>query len=240
MVELTKKPILDRQVALSTAIVQAQYNLDIGEKSLICLALAGINQYEEIVVGTEHKVTLEDFAYLRGEKTDDGTITPLRKDNARRDINLAIKKLYESTIKLRTGEEHRWITGYKNTIRTEEDYIILKWNPDLIPELAKLKSYANLLAKSLAGIKGKYTTRILELVSQEKFKGYSSGSVYVSLDEFLFMIHAVDTYKEFKYLNRYVLIPSIRELRELEIVSIEIETKKVNRKTVGFWLKYSF
>lgn len=242
LMKVNEKPILQRKIAIATSIVNAQYDLELNEKNIIYLALAKINQFEKMEVGAEWKVEVSDFALVRGKKDDCG-IVPIRNDSAKLELNKALKSLYEKSIKLGPGEEHRWITGYKNTEKTGENYIILKWNPDLIPHLAELKTYANLLTGSLSGIKGKYTNRILELISQGRSKGRKTGQVKVDVIEFLNMIQASNTYKEYKYLKKYVLLPSIAELDKLKVAKIYLEDKQdrgVDRRVKSFILNWEF
>jgi plasmid replication initiation protein len=227
-------------IAISKSIVDAQYSLELNEKNIIYLALAGINQFQTIEVGMEHKVTVADFAYLRGKVCkDSGRIIPIRSEDARSQLEKALIGLFKSSIKLSAFEEHKWIAGYKDLASTDGTYITITWNPDLLPHLANLSNYANLLTSSLAGIKGKYTGRILELVSQTKMNGMTRGSVYLEMEEFLDMIEAKPTYRNYKYLNALILKPAINELYDLKIVSIErVETVKYKRKVKGFTLYY--
>lgn len=249
--KIVRQTALDRKIAIGTSVVMAGYCLEVNEKNLIYLALAGINQKNKLVVGEEHKVYLEDFANLLGHKTEEGKLLPYRLNNTKVVINAALKTLYHRTIKLSKGEEHRWLTGYKNLDATGENYVVLKWNPDLFPHLADLKTYANLLARDCVGIKGKYTSRLLELVSQDKLgkknKERTFGAVHINVDEFLEMIQAPDTYRDYRYLKKFVLHPAIEELGEfntktkkgLGIVKIElVDDKRIDRKIKGFTLKY--
>ena len=243
MPEINPKPILSRQVAIATSIVNAQYDLEAIQKSIIYLALAGINQTQPIEISAEHKIMVADFAYLRGRREKDkslvlGKVIPIRFDDAKEELNNAVKSLYNSSIRFSKDEEHRWITGYKLCSEEQVDYVKIKWNPDLLPHLAELKTYSNLIAGSTAGIKGKYTFRILELISQGKMRGRKTGSVYIELEEFLGMIEAKSTYREFKYLMKFVLKTSIKELQEKEIAYVKVRSKKVGRNVVGFSLDY--
>lgn len=241
MIEINKKPILKRKVAISTSIVNSQYNLEVGAKNIIYLAVASINQFQKIEPGTWHKVNLNDFATLMGDKID-GQLIPTRKNNTKLAIINAVKELYESSIKFTNvegiKEEHRWIKAYKEL--DSEDNIHIKWNEELLPHLAELKTYANLIAKDMIGIKGKYTSRILELVSQGKHQSTRYGKIYVPLEDFLYMIEAGTTYSNYKYLKQFVLKPSIAELIKNKIVSIELKEKRVDRKIIGFEFIYNY
>lgn len=233
--------ILNRKIAIGTTIVNAQYNLDIGEKYILYLALAGVNQKSSTNLSEGCKINVKDFALIRGDKSS-GELIPQRLDNAKEELSRCIKSLINRKIKLYNNEgileEYVWITAYR-AIDIRGD-IYLLWNPALVPHLSELKTYANMLTSIVAGLKGKYTNRILELCSQERSRGRTSGNVYIDLESFLNMIQASDTYRDFKYLKQYVLKPSIEELSNKNIVNIELETSRVNRKIIGFTLNYEF
>ena len=237
---LNRKPILQRKIAIGTSIVNAQYSLELSEKNIIYLALAGISQKEVIENGSWHEVNLNDFAMLRS-KEKDGRIVPLRKDQAREELTKYLKTLYNRSIRIKNDkgvyENHRWLSATREL--DENDTIALKWNYELIPHLSDLKSYANIATKTLIGVKGKYTHRILELVSQGKIHGRTHGVVKVDLKEFLSSIEAPETYREFKYLNQFVLKPSIEELESKGInIKCVVQRKGVGKKVTGFELHW--
>jgi hypothetical protein len=91
MSQVIYKPILKRMIAISKSIVDAQYSLELNEKNIIYLALAGISQFQPIEVGLKHKVTVADFAYLRGKVCEDsGRIIPIRSEDARSQLEKAL------------------------------------------------------------------------------------------------------------------------------------------------------
>lgn len=233
--------IMERKIAVSSSVVDASYSIGLNEKKIIYAALAKINQHVQGNLENEVSVTVEEFAALRGHIDENENLVPYRQDNARVELNIAIRKLFDRKIKLSNGEEHRWIYFFRDTEANKEaNTVSFGWSPSLIPHLEDLKTYANLYAQSLVGMSGIYTHRFLEIFSQQKSGGRKEGHLYHSLEELIIKLKVPDSYHEFKAFNRYVLKPSLAELRNNKIMDVSVSYRKEGKTVVGITFEWLF
>lgn len=232
---------LERKIAVNQELVTASYTLSVNEKRIIYLALAKINQFKQGQLAGEITVAVEDFAKMSG-KIDKETslLQQARTDNARRDLNTAVKELFERKITIANGAM-RWIYKYKDTTGSgNNNEIKFTFNPDIIPFLEDLRSYANVFAQSLVGLNGTYTNRLLELVSLDKSRERLEGKKYICFAELALQWQLPASYAAFKDFNNKVLKPCIAELRKNDVVDIVVTYKKDGRKVIGFFLEWEF
>jgi plasmid replication initiation protein len=226
--------ILERKVALSRRITNASYYLTANEMKIVYIALAKINQHKEGNLVGDTSITVEEFATVCGDINGMDMLVPLRrKDNAKRELDLAIKKLYGRTIKISAGEEYRWIGFFKDTSKSAGETIEFSWNTKIIPYLEDLREYANVFLQNAIGLNKAYTFRFLHLLSQDKSNGRTEGAVYYSFEDIKIMFQLPESYCEFSAFNRAVMKPCLAELLSKRIMEVKVSYRKEGKIVVG-------
>lgn len=240
------------KIAVSDNLIKASYNLDWSEQCIIYCILARTNQSVPMEADKWYTVSVEDFSILQGKvgESADGfrvqeNIIPRRKVDARNSLQKAILSLYDKSMTIKNPitcavEHHRWVISIREMFDSNDE-IALKWHPEIIEQLTKLKSYASFHGLAIIGIRGQYTHKLLEILSQERSRGRIEGQVEISIEDLTFSLGVEGSYKEYKYLKRLVLGNAIKELLDLRICSIiEYKEKKQGKRVVGLVFRVKF
>lgn len=222
------KGILEYNVVLGNSVVLGSYWLSVSEKMFLLMILAKVDQSKAL---PEDWQTVSVTEYMK--------VRNVCYNTALESLYYVYEKLFERTIKLAmpdgSSEEHRWIISKRwDNINKE---LSIKWHPVIASHLSELTHYSTLCLKDCAEFTSIYTYRLYQLLVGHRYKG-KSGTIAISVEEFLFMIASKDTYREYKYLNKYVIQPSIKELMEREVCSVELETLRLGRKVVELRFNY--
>ena len=228
---MRKRDILEYSIAVSLPLVSANYDLSASEKSIVYIILAGIDQGKELDKEKLFRVTVGEFASIRG--------TTLQ--NARESLKHAADQLYRRELTYKDKDERVWKLRWviTSSFNEKEDFIELQWHPSIVPQLAELKDYCTIKMIEVGNFTSKYTSRIWELIAtQSRFKK-KTGTVTIPLEDFVNMIEAKGVYREFKYVKRDILLPAIKELEVKKLVKIVLTVGKTGRRVDKIHLNWA-
>jgi len=228
---MIKKDISDYSIAVSLPLITANYDLSASEKSIVYIVLAGIDQGKELDKEKLFRVTVAEFASIRG--------TTLQ--NARESLKHAAEQLYRRELAYKDKDERVWKLRWviTSSFNEKEDFIELQWHPSIVPQLVELKDYCTIKMIEVGSFTSKYTSRIWELIAtQSRFKK-KTGTVTIFLEDFVNMIEAKGVYREFKYVKRDILVPVIKELEAKKLAKVVLTVGKTGRKVDKIHLNWA-
>lgn len=200
----------------SNKLIEASYRLTLQEQRLL---LACIGKLDPQSLNTKMTITVDEFKY----------IYPSSKDNAERDLQLAVERLWDRSVLISNNDfkqEFRWIES-KAIYYKGESKVELIFSTSVMPYLTKLeKQFTKIVLQNISQLSSSYTIRLYELLSQYK----TIGRRVISVDEFRQFLRTNNKYVDFKSLKQWVINPSLKELNEKTDLNIELNLIKKGRK----------
>jgi plasmid replication initiation protein len=201
-------------VTKSNALIDASYKLNVQAQKLVLACLGKVDPRREIP--KEMTMTAFEFAELMGVP------------NAHRELYLAVDSLFESSMKIREGNddiEVRWIQKKSKKIKGSGS-ITITWSDDVLKYISSLQSrFTSYKLRHIAELQSSHSIRLYELL----MKFNSTGERVIYLKDFKSALGISDKYPLFKILNRDVIKPSIKELNQRSDLTIKYETIKKGR-----------
>lgn len=203
-------------------LIQARYNLSLNEQKVILYAASKLNRNQEAFNYVE--LDINEFTDLLDTKG--------KRYEEIRDITRDLRK---KEIIINTDDSEYiagWvssITFYKNTGK-----IKLRFDDDLVPYLLQLKEqFTRYQLRNVLFLKNKYSIRIYELMKQYQ----KIGKRTFELQKFKTILMIDKQYDRIYDLERYVLVPSVKEINKHTDINIDYEKIKTGRKVTEILFK---
>jgi len=216
------------RVYKSNTLIEASYKLSTNEQRIILSCIARLDSRKPLPSGNKFCITADEFA----------ADFDLKMHTAYEALKDASDKLYERDIKMydekgRTNERVRWV--YNIEYQPGEGKISLGFSPTIAPYLTKLhRQFTSYQLKRVANLRSSHAIRIFEMLQQ-----YSdTGFLKISLEDFKDRLALGDQYQRFYDIQRRIIKPAIKELKNKSSLIIECKTKKKGRAVVG--LEFTF
>ncbi|MGX9459608.1 replication initiation protein (plasmid) [Photobacterium damselae subsp. damselae] len=210
----------------SNKLIEASYRLTLQEQRLL---LACIGKLDPQSLNTKMTITVDEFKY----------IYPSSKDNAERDLQLAVERLWDRSVLISNDDfkqEFRWIES-KAVYYKGESKVELIFSTSVMPYLTKLeKQFTKIVLQNISQLSSSYTIRLYELLSQYK----TIGRRIISVDEFRQFLRTENKYVDFKSLKQWVINPSLKELNEKTDLNIKLNLIKKGRKIDSLDFQFNF
>lgn len=234
IVELQK-----REISMSNALARAAQGLKLSEKRTVALAMIKTDSIPVADAidaqkngGWKVRITAAEYAEVYGVDRD--TAYTQLKASAKSLIRRQVK----STIRTKSGlqdVETNWIAQciYFNN----EALVEIAFSAEIAPHLLALKGkFTNYKLKQVSALRSIYSWRLFECL--QSWRG--TGLWKVSIEDFQKAMDAPDSAKEgFGQLDRRILQPALKELREKDGMLIDVQFEKVGRKITGLIFKFN-
>lgn len=210
----------------SNWLIEASYRMTLQEQRFILSCIGKLNPQKPVP-----KTMMLTAKELLANFPDIG------KTNAENVLRDAVDKLWERSVIVtdpEQTEEFRWIDK-RIRYHKGEARVMVRFSEDIAKYLTQMsEQFTKVALKNVSGLKSAYSIRIYELCQQFiKTKVREIG-----VDEFRELLQITDSYSEFKYLNKFVIQPSIKELNAKSNLNIEVEKVKTGRRITG--LRFTF
>lgn len=226
------KPLNTQNVMISNELASSKYILPTSELAIFLGVLGKISQSYEINPDEWFSLSAQEYADIRGVTVNAGRLA----------LKEAVTNLWERTITIDEPSKkikHRWIISIE---LDDSGSIKFQWNPNILPFICQLKNYCSYELAKIGNIKHIFTYKLYFIIRKESFQK-NTGELEFEVDTFREHFGYLDkSYEEYRYLKRNVLVPTIKELVEKELVQwIKIvEETRVNRKVVKFRIAWGF
>ncbi len=200
----------------SNKLIEASYKLTLQEQRLL---LACIGKLNPLSLNTKMTITVEEFK----------NIYPSAKDNAERDLKLAVERLWDRSIFITNdnfSQEFRWIES-KAIYHKGEAKVDLIFSTSVMPYLTKLEQqFTKIVLNNISQLSSVYTIRLYELLYQYK----DVKRRIITVTDFRKYMCIDDKYTDFKSLRQWVINPSLKEINKKSNLQIDLNLIKKGRK----------
>lgn len=239
MSEKTDVAVGERYVSMSNAVARAAQGLGLVEKRAIMLGLAKTDSVpiSHLQRANTHgwKVRITAQEYIDTFNVD--------AKSAYRQLIEAGDKFREKYVRRteynRRGKliEHyyAWLSGA--TYHHGEGWVELRFSHEIAPFLLGLREkFLSYQLKLVGNLRSVYAWRLFEILQSWK----THGVWRVSVDEFCRIMEAAPSFqKNFGMLNRRVIEPSVRELRDINGMNIDVQFIRSGRKVTDLEFRFS-
>ena len=228
----------ENNVTMTNAVARASHELKLGEKRLICSALASLDSISNrklvdahLKMGFDARVTAQDYA-----KHFNLDITVAYKQ-----MKEACDLLFERHIryeeKTRKGKiihKIRWVSSSKYA--DGEGWVELRFTSEVAPHVLGLRSnFTTYKLKHAAGLDTTYAWKLYELLTSWK----TTGIYRVSIEDFHKVMEVPESFKtNFSILRVNVIEPSIKCINARTDLVVQYSITKHVRKVVGLEFRF--
>lgn len=225
----------DNQMLIQpNTLVNAQYDITKHESNLVLMSLGLLNT--TIINTTSNAITFDiaDLYHI--------TKTKLRKDRFILAVKKAMQSLQDKKLSIlnpitKDFEHHIWLTTIKGNLETNK--VQLYFNPELLKMFSEIEgNYTQCLLKNVMPLKTQYAKRLYQLVMQYKPPNYKIPEI--PLHQFRSMLALGNSYSEYKDLNRYVIIPAIKDINQQTDITINLNPIKIGKTVNALQFSYKF
>lgn len=210
----------------SNWLIEASYKMTLQEQRFILSCIGKIDPRQPIP--KTMTLTAQELA---------ANFPDIGKGNAERTLREAVDKLWERSVIVTDPdqtEEFRWIDK-RIRYHKGEARVMVRFSDDIAKYLTQMsEQFTKVALKNVSGLRSSYSIRIYELCQQ-----FIKTKVReISVAEFRELLQLEDLYPEYKYLDRDVIKPSIKELNAKSNLDIKVEKVKTGRRITG--LRFTF
>lgn len=233
----TNKPIKERFINMSTALVRSAQGVSLAEKRILMLALAHTDSK------SSKDAVMAQFAggfVVRIVAQEYAEVYQLDTDTAYRQMQTAAKDLMKRQVKTlentrRGVVEVRTNWCGQSKYHQGEGWLEVAFTAQISPHLLGLrKAFTQIQLKQASTLRSLYSVRLLDNLCGVKQKGVWSPSV---VDFNRIMEVPPSLVKDFGQVRRRVIEPAIKELKDKSNVLIEYELFKSGRKIIEIHFK---
>jgi plasmid replication initiation protein len=251
--------LLDRDVALSNALMRSQLRLTLYEKRLVSAALAKLGKRQWPSGFNEHPLSthaemwhewmeVENSPFMvRVTAADYAKAGGVKMSAAYAQLQEAIDGLWERSISMRVRtekgievEEIRWISGRK--YHAGEGWAELFWSPQIARHIYNLKNNFTIYKlRKTANLNNDHAIRLFQLfVSWSPDKKVLKGAYRPTIDEFIHSMEVPEAYhNDFAGIRRRVIEKAVAELVKKSGLHIEWSDKRRGKKVISLEFIYS-
>ncbi|MDC9616089.1 replication initiation protein [Xenorhabdus khoisanae] len=219
----------DKVAIKSNSLIEAGYKLTLQEQRFLLTCISKLKAFN--IPAEEQKtmtVTASEFFCNFPE---------MGRENAERELNKAIDRLWDRTIFIKEEEvkrEVRWLQE-RATYISGEGKIEITFADTVLPYLTMLQgSFTKILLRNVSSLTSSYSIRLYELLIQR----FDFQTRYIPLDEFRAMLGLGSKYPQFRALNQWVIKPSVNELNEKTDLKVKVDTVKQGKKVVALHFQF--
>lgn len=210
-------------IAISNVLVRSGQSLTLAEKRILFAGLAQLGGKNEFVT-----LRADEFA----------EVFDVSVSVAYRQLKSAVHSIFQRYVsypvfyKNYTGKRHSaWISSYE--YYDDLGYVNFKFNDDIFPYLFEFQNhFTKYQLKQACALRSIHSWRLLELLEQQKETDKDGMRwLKIPIEEFHHAMESSQSYKKtFGLLNKKVIQPALKELREKDNWLIEFTPHKKGRK----------
>lgn len=205
----------DLVVVKANSLIEASYRLSIDEVRILALTIGSMDPNSNQQV---FDFTVADFVREFPE---------INLDNAYKQIQGAIKRIYERSVKTEDKErvtEFRWVSS--RTYFKKEGRFRISMTNEVMPYLTQLKGqFTKYQLRNISSFNSVHSIRIYELITQYR----KVGEREITIEELKKWLQVEDKYSAFFDFKKRVLATAISEINEKSDLLVEIEQIKRGR-----------
>lgn len=205
----------DLIVVKANSLIEASYRLSIDEIRILALTVGTMDPKSNQQI---FDFTVSDFVREFPE---------ISMDNAYKQIQAAIKRIYERSVKTEDSErvtEFRWVSS--RTYFKKEGRFRIAMTNEVMPYLTQLKGqFTQYQLRNITSFNSVHSIRIYELCTQYK----NIGEREISIENLKKWLQVEDKYPRFNSLNQRVIEPAITEINEKSDLLVSVEQIKRGR-----------
>lgn len=210
-------------ITKSNYLVEAGYKLTLNEQRLVLSAISQIDGRKPISKDNDFCITATEFAKMFNVPVKQ--TYEILEDTASRLYQRDIQTFDKDA---KSRERFRWVDGIKYW--DGEAKITLSFSRHIIPYLTMLhEQFTTYDLKQISKLKTSYSIRFYELLVQF----IKTGKREIKLDKLRKILEINEQYPRFYDLKKYVIKPSISEIRRLTDLRIEWDIIKTGRSVTG-------
>ncbi len=231
--ERTEIPLQERYVSMSNAVARSAQGLGLVEKRIIALGLAKTDSVPsaDLVKASREgwKVRFSAAEYAESYELSLDSAYEQMKEAGDQFLKKTIRRLEKDKRGRIIEHKYNWLTG--TTYHNGEGWVEIRFSFEVAPHLLGLRSkFTSYKLKQASALRSVYSWRLFECLQSWQ----STGRWKVSIDDFIYAMDAPEScQKDFGNMNKRVLQPALKELREKDNMEIEIELEKAGRKITG-------
>lgn len=220
----------------SNILVSQPYDLSITQQRILYFVLESIVQIYKISEDDFYEVNVKEYARLYD----------LSEKQAYKDINKAMLDLKNTNILIPQPDGAILAVSWLSAIlyKTETCFLAIKWHRDIIPYISGFLSYdkdgttrfkgnVTKIDVAIAKQSSFMTTRLYEILKKDEYL----KSCYYSLEELQNLI-CKNPYNHYKHFKEKVLVPGMKEIKELTTLKVSFFEKKSGKKVVGIGFNF--
>lgn len=227
------------QIVKANKVIEAGYHLTMNEQRLILLAISQIPKQAKVSSDEPYIITASEFAKYCN----------LHPKTAYRELQTAADKLFERVIHIPSDTQTakiRWTSAviadndfpYDRISDDEEDgfkSVLIYFTPQILPYLSDLKNnFTQYSFSEISAVKGTYTVRFYELITQYK----NVGERTISITDLRFMLALENKYPLFSDLRKRVIEPAIAEINDKTPIAVTWECVMSGKRVKAIKLKF--
>lgn len=232
VVERTDKPLAERYVSMSNALARSAQGLTLSEKRVVAIALAktdtksnGDKVRAQFREGWTVHLSADEYAGEFG-LTHDAAYLQLKSAAD----NLLKRQVRTMTQTVKGIREVKTNWCGQCTYHHGEGWVEIAFTSQISPHLLDLKSkFTTYKLQQVSALRSIYAWRLFECLKSWGDKGRWSPD----MDEFMHAMDVPKSLKDFGQVNRRVIQPALKELRDKDNQLIEMELKKAGRKVTS-------
>ena len=220
-----------KNVTLSNTVVRSAQGLTLVEKRILMAALAKMNGIFKPV-----KILALEYAEAFDVKPKQAY------EQLKESVHNFRKRYITFTEKDKNNHILFWEINWLSAVAYPENegYIMIEFNPRLMPYLCELeKQFTTYQLKQAGALRSIYSWRMLELLEQMKNRKDEDGWLNIPITDFWHAMEASETYRaNFSLLRKRIIDPACKELIEKDGWLINWEALKTGKKVTS--LKFNF
>lgn len=227
-VALKKGKGVEPTIVKSNAIINAHYKLTLAESRLLLACISQIDSKKHHDPNEPFQVHVSQIQDLVKEEGS---------DNLYRDLKVAVGRLYERSIVVKTAEKNveiRWISE-KGIYNSGEGKVEIRFTPDVLEYMTELQgSFTQYKLQYVAQFTNVYSLRIYELLAQWQGRGTRE----VGVDELRDKLQLGDQYPKAYDLKRFVIDRALADINKHSNLRVTYGQRKNGRNVVAFQFKF--
>lgn len=238
LAERTHVDLQTREISMSNALARAAQGLKLSEKRTIALAMIKTDSLPASDLinaknngGWKVRITAVEYAEVYG----------VDRDTAYTQLKAAAKSLIKrpvrTTVRTKSGLQEVETNWVGQCIYCNNEAVVkIAFTAEIAPHLLALRGqFTNYKLMQVSALRSIYSWRLFECL--QSWNG--TGEWKVSTEDFQKAMDAPDSAKAgFGQLDRRILKPALKELREKNGMIIDVNFEKVGKKITGLIFKF--
>lgn len=217
-----------KYVVKSNDLIQkSRFKLSLQQQKMVLYIVSQIRKDDTDL--QTYTFQIADFCRVCGLNNIGGTNYQLLKES--------LETLKQKTLWIQQDEDSEILVSWLGPVNThpKSGTVDLGLDPALKPYLLNLQSrFTRFQLEKVLSLRRKYSPRLYEILKSYLHESEDEHSEVFDFEKILYWLDLQDTiYKEYKYLNRDILAPSIAEIGRKTDITVEYKPVRTKHKVTG-------